>query len=241
MILMMDVLQLRAMKKGSKILRFENDYESIWTKLRLIVEELIWTKDTYKKSSMELHDVLFVMSTDPDKITFFDLNYGSKKVEIAIKEASALIYPDGNVDLALLDFFWQKRFEVVNTFSVSYPTKSTTLCNWAAITDVVIALHNDYIFNVPKHLKNQTYELQAKKYELYVTMAVDPISFLNKVTSLELGQSKVVIGISVCTHILERVSKQCPTSPEYELFKSKRNNLIKKYALSFLKKKHSAL
>lgn len=43
----------------SKILRFENDYEAIWTKLRLIVEELIWTKDTNKKSSMELHDVLF--------------------------------------------------------------------------------------------------------------------------------------------------------------------------------------
>lgn len=218
----------------TKVTRFENDYELKWTKLRLIVEELIWNKDTYKKWNMELHDVLFIISSDPDNLTFFEMNYGTEKVEIAINEASKLIRPNGKIDQGLSDFFWQKRHEFANTLNVSYATKRLLICNSAAITDVVESLHKDYTFNRRKHFRF-SFKSQVEKLELYVMMAVDPINLLKKAISFEIGLSKVRMGIAYCTHILERVVKQHPNS-ESELFKSKRNNRIKNYANFYLKK-----
>lgn len=221
---------------GSKIQHLEIDYESIWTKLKGIVDELITRTDAYKQWETEFYDILFVISTDPDKITYFDIDYGTKKVETAIKAASKLLYPNGSIDLGLVDYFWKKRSELIDTLNISTVTEKSISSDWSTIAAIVNFLHSDYTFNMPAFYRNSD-ELKAQKFELSVIMAVDPNSFRQKITSLDIGQSKAEICISVCTHILERVLKQDDSA--FATFRHRRNEKIKGYGKRFLKKINS--
>lgn len=211
------------------------DYELIWSELQLIVYKLVSREDTFKVEPRESNDILFVISNDPDKITFFDIDYGSKKVETAIKDASKLLHPNGTIDVNLAEFLWQKRHELLNMLTMSQVTAKRSHSEWLAVESIVTNLYRAYTFSIPVFYA-QSIEFKVQKTELSVIMSVDPNSLFQKL-EFNIAQSKVAIGVSMCIHILECVLKQHPNSVSAS-FRNSRNKKIKLYGDKVLRKKY---
>lgn len=80
----------------------------------------------------EIKDLLMIISSDPDKLTFFNVEYGSQNVEMAIRKASKILYPEGRIDENLSEFLWNKR-ELIFTSNISDFTKKSCDADWRAI------------------------------------------------------------------------------------------------------------
>lgn len=210
----------------------ENGFDPIWDQLQTIVNRL--TSNGQNVSKTEINDVLLVTSQDPDRLTFFDIEYGVKKVESAIKAATKLLYPNGKTDfLKLSAYLWWKRNELVNGTNISYSDELSDPSKWTAIRKITCSLFKDYIFHIPR-LNRKLLENRAQKLELNLLMATDPDRVREKIAILDIGQSKVEIGISICKHILEGMLKQHP-NPVVTEFRQIRNKKIELYGERYLK------
>ncbi len=198
-------------------LRSANDYEEIWSQLKNIAFNLVITTN----SPAEVNDVTFVLSQDPDKLTFLDIDYGEDSVNCAIKQATKLLYPEGVCDVKLSEYLCMKQKELIETQSLSYLTAVKDLSSdWNAVTAVAGSLFRDFIFNVPKPAGIS--HLKAKRMENRIILSTQPSIIRNRTASLEVGTAKVELAVAICEHILDGVSKL----QSNDGFRRSRNKLI---------------
>lgn len=174
-----------------------------------------------------MNDILMIMSNDPDKITFFDVEYGTKNVEAAIKQAAILLYPTGTVDENLSDFLWSKRHGLMTTF---LPDKYRQL--WSIIISISKSLFQMSNFHIPLYHK-LSIEFAAQNSELSIRMSIDPDSIRNMELSQEIGRSTSEIGISHCKHILECVMRGRHHENK-TIFQLRRNKKILHHGICYL-------
>lgn len=208
----------------------ENDYELIWNELKCIVKNLVFVCPYVNEK--EINDVLLVASQDPDRMTFFTDDYGYIKVKTAIEAATKLLYPNGAADIHLSDYLWWKLDKLVNTMNVSYVDGKPNGCDWTAIYKIANNLFNDYVFHIPVE-RRKSLEIKRQRHEFNVLMAVDPKRLHGKIASFDIGHSKVEIGISVCSHILESMLKR--SNETLTSFRNSRNRKIWTYWERYLK------
>lgn len=181
---------------GVRMSRWKNEFESIWNKLELITHNLVGDQ----VSQNEINDILCVISRNPFNMTCFNTDYGSHKVEIAINEATTLLYSNGRMDLHLSEYLWCKRDEIMNVKSIKNLKAFTTY-------NIASTAFDAYVFHITTFFR-KTFEIKARRAEFKLLMAVDPNRCRENVAYLEIGQSKIEIVISQCIHVLESIMKQ---------------------------------
>lgn len=202
---------------GEESIRSQKDYEEIWKQLNVVASDLA-SSDKQK----EVNDIVFVLSQDPDKFTFFDIDYDGK-VHSAIKETIKLLFSNGKFDPKLSEYLWLKRNEFIKRLDLSCITTHKALTSdWNAIHNVALNLFKDIIFHIPK--PNNQKEVKTKRLELGILLSTDPSLLRNQYTSLEIGTAKIELAIAVCTHILDGVKKQQNIE-----FRQSRNKKIRRY------------
>lgn len=197
-------------------------FKRVWNELNTIVETLV-TVDDGAINSTEIHDLLMIISSNPSKLRFFDDEYGSQNVELAINKTTRILSPDGTIDENLYNFLWNERDEMMRLLDMSNVKKGSVCSAWRGIKRVSQILHNSNTFHIPEYQKNE-FELQES--QLLILMSVDPDFLRSHELSVEIGQSKCEIGILQCKHMLERTMKSCPQTKAIEHFRAKRNKKI---------------
>lgn len=214
-------------------LKNKENGESVWKGLECIAKSLVCIGSS-EINSKEINDILMIISNDPDKLTFFDLDYGSQNVEAAIKKASKTLYPNGVIDECVSDYLWCKRDELLTSINVSHLTEGSMNVAWHGTKTVTSALFSMNSFHIPE-FQRYTFERLAQKSELLVLMAFDPDSLRKKEVCREIGQSRCEIGISICKHILESLLKR-DLNLKLAAFQRSRNIKIMQHGKSYLRK-----
>lgn len=194
---------------------FENDYEQLWSQLKLIASNLASGNQT------EVNDIMFVLSQDPDKFTLLDGDYGDE-VHRVIKQTVKLLYSNGIMDPTLSEYLRLKRNELINARNLSCFTRKSTTCDWTTIRNIAANLFRDFIFDIPK--PNDSVQAKAKRLEFAIILSTNPSAIRNQLTSLELGTAKIEVAVAACTHILDGIKKHSNGE-----FRQRRNKMVGRF------------
>ncbi len=183
---------------------------------------MVVSRSSYKQR--EVNDIMFVLSQDPDKLKFLDIDYGDVKIDTAIKHATKLLYPNGEMDPKLSDYLWWKRKEIMEIPRVShlYRRKKDIISNWKAIEIIAENLVNDFIFDHPRHQIHES-DIKAKKLEFEIILSTHPSYIQNPIMSSEIGTAKIEVAVAVCTQILDEVKRD----PNSEFRQLRNENVLK--------------
>lgn len=198
--------------------RTETNYDEMWHQLKVICSGLASSGYLTEKN-----DIMFMLSQDPDSLTFLDMD-DENKINDAIKKAIELIYPNGSLDSILMQYLRLKRNEFINRLSVSHVIVDVngTESMFDAVSVVATNLFNDFYFHIPKPCNQR--EMKLKKAAFKIIMLTNPSLMRNHTTSREIGSAKTEIAIAFCTHILDAVKQE-----ENMEFRRWRNKKIKNF------------